>query len=82
MTPVPPRRSLPGFPDARPVRPKTPFPGGLRRRWKGPDGTLYEWDYQHGAVEAYNARGRHLGQFDPDTAERQRAADPSRTIEP
>ncbi|MGE5139574.1 MAG: colicin E3/pyocin S6 family cytotoxin, partial [Rudaea sp.] len=61
----PPPRTLPGFPDARRVPPKTPIPGGGKRaRWKEPDGTIYEWDYQHGTVEKYNPRGGHLGEFD------------------
>ena len=29
---------------------------------------LYTWDALHGEVEAFNARGRHLGSFDPVTA--------------
>jgi hypothetical protein len=60
---------LPGFPDARTVKPKTPRQDGkrLRRRWKTGDGTILEWDYQHGSVEAYDRRGRHIGEFDPST---------------
>ena len=27
----------------------------------------YEWDSQHGTVEKYDKKGRHLGEFDPDT---------------
>jgi hypothetical protein len=73
---------LPGFPDARPARLKTPFPGGLRKRWKDPDGRIYEWDYQHGDVEVYDKRGRHLGQFDHETGERQKDADSTMDVEP
>ena len=25
---------------------------------------IHEWDYLHGQVEKYNARGRHLGDFE------------------
>ncbi len=36
------------------------FSGGLRRRWRDPDGVIYEWDYQHGTVEVYDARASCL----------------------
>jgi hypothetical protein len=51
------------------VRPKTPVKGGggLRKRWKDAEGNIYEWDSQHGRLEKYDKRGRHLGEFDPDT---------------
>jgi hypothetical protein len=60
---------LPGFPDAKPVKPKTPISengGKLRKRWKSPDGTIYEWDYQHGTVEKYDKKGIHQGEYRPD----------------
>ena len=84
MVPVPPPRNLPAFPDARKVRPKTGIAGGgFRRRWKdSSNGTIYEWDYQHGSVEAYDSRGRHLGQFDPHSGDQQKGPDLSRRIEP
>ncbi|WEL53480.1 colicin E3/pyocin S6 family cytotoxin [Pseudomonas kermanshahensis] len=65
--PAPP--SLPGFPEATRARPKTPIQGGggLRKRWKLPDGCICEWDSQHGEIEKYDRRGRHLGAFDPET---------------
>lgn len=47
-------------------------------RWKGRDGTIYEWDFQHGAVEKYNKRGKHLGEFDHETGTQNKAADPTR----
>ncbi|MGZ6638616.1 MAG: colicin E3/pyocin S6 family cytotoxin, partial [Solirubrobacteraceae bacterium] len=75
-------RTLPGFPDARRVKPKTPKMHGKRARWKDSRGRIYEWDYQHGAVEVYDSLGRHLGQFDPDTGDQQKPADPSRRVEP
>jgi hypothetical protein len=79
-----PRRELRGFPDAVLDRPKTPRRdgGGLRKRWRDPDGKIYEWDYQHGRVEVYDRRGRHLGEFDPDTGERWKDANPSYSVEP
>jgi len=43
---------------------------------------IYEWDSQHGAVEVYNARGRPLGEYDPETGARLKPADPTREIEP
>ena len=68
---VPAPVNLPGFPDAFPVRGKTPVQGGggIRKRWKGADGKIYESDSQEGAVEKYNKQGKHLGQFDPETGE-------------
>jgi hypothetical protein len=79
----PPRLPLAAFPDLRPVRPKTPLRGrGLRRRWKDAEGLILEWDYQHGAFEVYDARGKHLGQFDPITGEQSKPPDPTRHIEP
>lgn len=75
---------LPGFPGAVRVRAKTSRQGGggLRRRWRDGDGTILEWDYQHGTVEAYDRRGRHLGEFDPSTGIRIEGADPTPTAEP
>lgn len=76
--------SLPGFPKATPDKAKTPVQGGggLRKRWKDPKGTIYEWDSQHGAVEKYNKRGKHLGEFDPNTGEQTKPANPTRKVTP
>jgi RHS repeat-associated protein len=65
-TPAPP--TLPGFPQAKRVKPKTSVQrgGGMRARWEDKN-AIYEWDSQHGEVEMYNRRGRHLGAFDPQT---------------
>ena len=80
---IPPPKSLKGFPKAERVRPKTRIPGGgLRARWKDADGTIYEWDYQHGAVEVFNRNGSHRGECDPDTGESVKEAVPDRRIEP
>jgi hypothetical protein len=43
VQPVIPPKTLPGFPDAKRAKAKTPRPGGLRKRWKDRDGTIYEW---------------------------------------
>jgi Cytotoxic len=80
--PVPPPKFPPGLPDVRLVKPKTPFAGGLRRRWKGPNGQIYEWDYQHGTVERYTPAGKHLGEVDPETGELKKGPDASRSIKP
>ena len=80
-----PRRRLPAFPDAELVRPKTPRTGGagLRRRWRDQQaGRIYEWDSQHGTVEAYDDRSRHLGEFDPSSGERLKKPDRNRRVEP
>lgn len=81
---IPAPRSLPAFPGAQPVRPKTPVKGGggLRRRWKDQKGNIYEWDSENGRVEKYDKRGRHLGEFDPDTGEQTKPAEPTRRVEP
>ncbi|QQZ44221.1 S-type pyocin domain-containing protein [Pseudomonas sp. SK3(2021)] len=76
-------KSFPAFPGLKLARPKTRKKGGgLRDRWKDKDGTLYEWDSQHGALEKYNKRGKHLGEFDPITGRQTKPADRSREIEP
>lgn len=73
---VPPR-DLKGFPDAKRVKPK-----GKRKRWKGSDGTIYEWDSLHGRVEVFDQQGHHKGEFDPETGGQTKPADPSYRIEP
>ncbi|WET08196.1 colicin E3/pyocin S6 family cytotoxin [Pseudomonas sp. D3] len=75
---------LPAFPDAKWAKSKTSVQGGgaLRPRWKSRNGTIYEWDFQHGAVEKYNKRGKHLGEFDHETGIQNKAADPTRKVEP
>jgi hypothetical protein len=71
------------FPQARRVRGKTIMSGGgLRQRWKSRSGTIYEWDYQHGRVEVYDRRGRHLGEFDPNTGVRMKPANPNYQVDP
>jgi hypothetical protein len=76
--------ALPAFLDAVKAKKKTAVQGGgkLRPRWKDSDGNIYEWDFQHGAVEKYNKRGKHLGEFDHITGEQTKAADSTRKIEP
>jgi RHS repeat-associated protein len=79
---VPPLKDLPAFPDAKPVKPKTPFPGGLRPRWKDREGNIYEWDRKKGEVEIYDPRGKnHKGGFDPKTGKQVTKPDPGRTVE-
>jgi hypothetical protein len=64
------------------VRGKTRFPGGIRRRWRDPDGTIYEWDYQHGTVEVYDRHGSHLGEYEPSSGAQMGSAVLGRTVEP
>jgi len=56
--------------------------GGERRRWKDDKGNIYEWDSQHGALEKYNKRGKHLGEFNPATGKQTKPADKTRKVEP
>ena len=75
MVPAP--RSLRAFPNAERVKPKS----GRHRWFDAESGHIYEWDYQHGRVERYDRRGRHLGEFDPETGAMTKPADPGQTIE-
>lgn len=80
---TPPPRNLGGIPGAARVKPKSmKRGGGLRARWKAPNGNIYEWDSQHGTLEKYDSNGRHLGEIDPDTGEELKATQPARSIEP
>jgi hypothetical protein len=56
--------------------------GGLRRRWKSKKGSIYEWDSQHGALEKYNKRGKHQGEFDHLTGKQTKPANKKRKVEP
>ena len=73
-----------GISGLKPAKPKTPVQGGgkLRARWKDSDGKIYEWDSQHGELEKYDKRGKHLGAFDYKTGDKIKPADPKRRIEP
>lgn len=53
--------------DAKPKTPKQGGKSGKRKRWKDSEGNIYEWDYQHGDVEKYDKRRKHLGSIDPKT---------------
>jgi hypothetical protein len=66
---IPAPKTHEGFEGLRRAKPKTPVQGGggLRKRWVDDDGYIYEWDSQHGTVEKYNKRGKHLGEFDAKT---------------
>ncbi len=75
---------LTAFPDAVKANRKTPVKGGgnLRKRWKTSKGIIFEWDSQHGMVEMYDRRGRHLGEYDPETGKQTKPADKTRNVEP
>jgi hypothetical protein len=75
---------LAAFPNATKAPRKTAVKGGggLRRRWKTPKGLIFEWDSQHGTVEMYDKRGRHIGEFNPTTGEQTKPADSTRKVEP
>ena len=69
---------------AKRAEPKTDIggTGRKRKRWKDPDGTIYEWDYQHGRVEKYDKRGVHRGEFDHLTGDQIKKASPTRRVQP
>lgn len=69
-----PPKELAAFPEAVLGRRK-----GNRRRWESKK-RVYEWDYQHGAVEVYDKQGNHLGEFDAETGEQTGEARPERKI--
>jgi RHS repeat-associated protein len=70
-------KTLPGFPDAS-KRQYNPESG--RQRWKLPDGSILEWDKQHGEVEKYDKNGKkHQGSYDPETGEQIKDPVPGRT---
>ena len=73
-----------GFPGLVEVKAKTTVRGGgmRRKRWKDKKGNIYEWDYQHGTVEKYNKRGRHLGEFDSDTGAMTKEPVKGRKVDP
>jgi hypothetical protein len=79
-----PPKDLPRFPGTNRVRPKTPVQGGggLRARWKDRKENIFEWDSEHGRVDKYDRRGRHKGEFDPQTGEQTKEADKTRSVEP
>jgi hypothetical protein len=50
--------------------------------WKNAKGQIIEWDYLHGRVEVYDARGGHIGEFDPATGAQTKGPNPDYTVEP
>jgi len=80
----PPPKELAAFPNAKVAPRKTSVKGGggLRKRWKTQTGEIFEWDSQHGTVEKYNKRGKHLGEFDAETGTQTKSADSTREVEP
>lgn len=45
-------------------------PKSDRKRWVLPDGSILEWDYQHGTVEKYDKTGKkHLGEYNPENGQ-------------
>lgn len=78
-----PPATLPGFPDAKRAKPKTGMGGGKKRkRWIDKDGNIIEWDYQHGRVEKFDPKGKHLGEFNPNDGAQTKPKAPGRTVTP
>ncbi len=69
-------KNLPGFPKAKWAKTM-----GRRKRWVDDDGNIYEWDYQHGAVEKYSKKGVHQGEYDPNTGQQTKPPDTKRSPE-
>lgn len=82
--PAPKTHELEGFVGTFSSKPKTPRQGGggLRKRWKDYDGTIYEWDYQHGNVEVYDSQGWHKGVFSFPAGEKTGDAINTRRVDP
>ncbi len=82
--PAPSTEEITGFSGLKQARKKTYVQGGglKRARWKDGKGNIFEWDSRHGALEKYNRRGVHLGEFDPYTGQQTKDADKSRRVEP
>ncbi len=55
-----------------------PYRDNVKRNEKGD--RFYQWDYTHGDIEMYNARGEHLGCIDGKTGEQTKPAVKGRTI--
>ena len=81
---APKAEQITGFLNLIKAKPKTPKQGGggLRERWIDEKGrTIYEWDSQHGELEAYRASdGSHLGAFSHITGEQLKSANKKRNI--
>jgi RHS repeat-associated protein len=80
--PVPETELIKGL---NPAKGKTVIPGTrgkLRRRWKDADGKIYEWDSQHGTLEVYDKRGKHLKEINPSTGEETKGKNKDREVEP
>lgn len=83
MSYIPAPKTLTAFPEARPAKPKSvQGGGGLRKRWKDEEGNIYEWDSRHGSVEKYDRKGKHLGEFDPETGEQLKLPNLDYSVEP
>ncbi|WP_271893218.1 colicin E3/pyocin S6 family cytotoxin [Candidatus Phyllobacterium onerii] len=54
---------------------------GRRERWTDESGNIFEWDYENGALEKYNNKGKHLGEYDPKTGKKTKPAKPGRKTE-
>jgi hypothetical protein len=69
-------KTLPAFPDAARVKPKSSVQGGGRKRarWVDRKGRIYEWDYKSNAVEKYDKLGVHLGEYNHITGEQTKPA--------
>lgn len=46
-----------------------PFKGDIKTSGVGRDKQFYKWDYTHGEIEIYGAKGQHLGAMDPVSGE-------------
>ena len=79
---IPPPDRLQGIPSAERVRPKSAVAARRRAQWVDNDGNIYEWDYQHGDLEAFNPARPTYWVIDPRTGRRIKKAVPGRRVEP
>ena len=83
--PAPRTEDITGFPGLIELKKKNSkrSGGGLRERWKDAKGKrLFEWDSEKGELEVYRYSDvKHLGSFDPYTAEQRGPAKKERRIQ-
>lgn len=60
------KKALPGFEGSERLKHKN----GARPSWNLGKGRHAEWDFENGEVEVYNKKGKHEGEYNPETGEK------------